>query len=731
MTELSEVGHKNKWMQLKLKEDDAWQANADAAFEQITEVEEIIDIFGSITPTQSPTIISLENDKDKANTFLYHNGCPFDGEDMERLTTMGDTNSTRRKGPSHRGFALRCICRKYSGDPGSLSAETLDEYSYAISRIRSAFRFKNTEYKPGDIVAYLVGNNYQAIIIDKTSTDYSEVYEKICEYYDACLGDEYGVVFRIAHEYNLGDNDLKYKLRFVFNRCSYTINVNNVVITKNKPNEFIDKYDGGKYAKFNLEVRKIGTGYIGRVKHIDSQNVSGILDTYEVGLVNDTEDSLRGKTLDEWCVKKKISGDEWKRGTPVYSANIATQSVKMKDNALRRNYYGDDACNRVGITPYNGRQGLCSQVPAKKYDNNNLRAYLKGVVESDRSGTRNNMRGPYRIHDSQLYTAELVEERGKFEASMISVNVVKSKSDLINGGSKKTNNKSRPCFLHAIPHLITSLVVEFIFDKELKQPIPLSNTLLAPVESGQSIDALNAQLVKANLARNVAEREKVKAEEEKKQAQQKEALANNLAEEARVAEASAVENARVAAAAAEEARVAAAEESRVAAADAEEARVVAAEEARVAAAEEARAEEKKRIELEIIIEDNKTDMEAKEEENIELHDQVQQADENQDFNQSAKSKICQKQELVERCVLCNCKFVNSVFQYCHIVSKKNGGMGSVNNGVYACRYCNSGHNPQTYEAGMREGNLVPWLKKTYPDHADKVLHQLTVWGKDV
>jgi len=172
----------------------------------------------------------------------------------------------------------------------------------------------------------------------------------------------------------------------------------------------------------------------------------------------------------------------------------------------------------------------------------------------------------------------------------------------------------------------------------------------------------------------------------------------------------------------------------VAAAAAEEARVAAVEEARVAAADAAEVErvaEEKRIELEIIIEDNKTDMEAKEEENIELHDQVQQADENQDFNQSAKSKICQKQELVERCVLCNCKFVNSVFQYCHIVSKKNGGMGSVNNGVYACRYCNSGHNPQTYEAGMREGNLVPWLKKTYPDHADKVLHQLTVWGKDV
>jgi hypothetical protein len=435
---------------------------------------------------------------------------------------------------------------------------------------------------------------------------------------------------------------------------------------------------------------------------------------------------------------------------------IATQSAKMKgllfdttkDDALRRNYYGEEACNRVGITPYYGSQGLCSQVPAKKYDNNNLRAYLKGVVESDRSGTRNNTRGPYRIHDSQLYTAELVEERGKFEASMISVNVVKSKSDLINGGSKKTNNKSRPCFLHAIPHLITALVVEFIFDKELKLSSPPSEV---PNKSNQSIDKLKSQLVEANEARVVAEKERVKAEDEKKQAQQKEAMANDVKIKAKHEAASAlaeqlkaeqdtrqakkaVEEARVAAA--EEARVAAAaaEEARVAAAAAEEARVAAVEEARVAAADAAEVErvaEEKRIELEIIIEDNKTDMEAKEEENIELHDQVQQSEESKDFSRSVKAKLCAKQNLQIKCILCDCKFVILDFHYCHIVSKNNGGMGTETNGLFACRYCNSGQNPYTYETGMREANLMPWLRKTYPGRAEEVRQELIDLGKDV
>jgi hypothetical protein len=718
-------------IKLKLKDDDAWQDATNASMNSATDIDEICEILGSITPLDNvKTEISI-NTVD-STTYLCHNGEPFDQDDINRLLSVGNGKSveSNKKGTSTRGFGVRAIMSKVSEyNIEDMNVNTLHNYSYIVSRINSTVIIEHEEnnhtYQKDDIILYIIDNNYNIIILNKQEhTELVQLAEK--KYKKYVPG--YGVMFNIPKKYydKKSKDAITKSLRFFFNRCDYLIKIDKTIITENKPGMILDeKY--GRYLKCNLDVYKCGNQYYGKLESLTQIDIMDNFITY-IKFVSGNNNKL---THHEWEAAPKMSSiiEDFskKKQKKEYSSIIIVQSSNNNNNKKEFTDYYGDILTHPGIVPYYGNNSLCNAVPPYKQQNNNVKIYLKGFIPADRPVTRNATDTKFKYVDGQSYNAAVIEDRQN-PHTLINATVLKSQSDIKCKGDTRGDNQDQPSvdsiknplYLTQIPYLITFLFREYIWNKtaiKLKPAIKTTNT----TELEFTVTMLEERV-------KVAENEKAEVE---KAAAVAKAASDKAAVDAKTAMDKAAADAKTATdKAATDAKTvtdkAAADAKTVtdkAAADAKTVTDKAATDANAAtAAADDRADMLQGENRELHGENNELQGENRE---------LQKNMEDTNFSQSVRLKICKKQSLIVKCILCDYDFCIADFRYCHIKSIHNNGMGTENNGLYACRHCNSGTHPMTFEVGMGKDNMIPWLKKKYPNHADNVIKKLTEMGKDI
>ena len=731
-------------IKLGLHDPDSWKDPIDAAMQQALPIDEINEILGSLKPINSKkTKITI--DTTETNTHISHNGFPIDTHDVTRLLSIGCKNENNKKGTSIRGFGMRTIMKKWSREHLSeLTEYNIHEYSYMASKILCPLEFESGGvayyYDTGDLFIYLMDSEYNITILDNTNhKSLINCVEKVYSKYQ----NEGGVFFNIPTKYYEKKDltDLKYNLRFIFNKCDYQIYLNNEIITNNKPGKILDIVYDRRYLKVRCEIFLVNNKYYALLNYIERKNIHNLNCYYCFNKDNHSKSGDKDWIITDMAIIAKIHNPG---ASCVYACTITMQSFISGKNP-RIDYYGEHVFNS-GILPYYNDNCLRHTFPTLKHANNNMKRYFKGLIAGDRPTTRGAKDDTSIYNDGQTYNAEIIENYPNcYDKPMINANVLKSHSDIHNSQCERVNgSKKNPIYIQQLPNLITYLIRKHIWDKT-------SNKEQANSEkkcNEEDILKLQEDKKVAEQARKVAEQDKKVAEQARKAAEQDKKAAEQARKAAEQARKAAEQDKKLA----EQDKKTAEQDKKTAEQDkktAEQAKKLADEKALRLDQENKEANEKalrleqenktaeqakkeadaKAVKLE---QENQNSQQLIDEKNITidtLNLTISDIDNDVDFNTYIKAEICSDQDILIECLLCKHSWPVPDMQFCHIISKKNGGKGTKENGVYACKYCNCGKHPITHKKGMHSNNMIKWLLTTYPKTANDTIIYMNNIGK--
>ena len=732
-------------IKLKLHDPDSWKDPIDAVMQQALPIDEINEILGSLKPINSKkTKITI--DTTETNTHISHNGFPIDTHDVNRLLSIGCKNENNKKGTSIRGFGMRTIMKKWSREHLSeLTEYNIHEYSYMASKIICPLEFESDGvtyyYDTGDLFIYLMDSEYNITILDNTNhKSLINCVEKVYSKYQ----NEGGVFFNIPTKYYEKKDltDLKYNIRFIFNKCDYQIYLNNENITNNKPGKILDIVYDRRYLKVRCEIFLVNSKYYAFLNFIERKNIHNVNCYYCFNKDNNSKSGDKDWIITDMAIIAKIHNPE---ASCVYACTITMQSFINEKNP-RVDYYGEHVFNS-GILPYYNDNCLRHTFPTLKHANNNMKRYFKGLIAGDRPTTRGAKDDTSIYNDGQTYNAEIIENYPNcYDKPMINANVLKSHSDIHNSQCERANgSKKNPIYIQQLPNFITYLIRRHIWDKTYNKE-----------DCNPQIKKCNQEdILKLQEEKRAAEEGKRQAEQDKKAAEKAKKIAElekRAAEQDKKAAEKAKKIAELEKRAAEKATKQAEQDKK----EADEAKKIAELEKRGAEKAKRQAEQDKKTEQEKALrldQENKRIEQAKKEadakaatleqenqnsqqlideknntiENLNLT--ISDIENDIDFNTCIKAEICNDQDILIECLLCKHSWPVPDMQFCHIISKKNGGKGTKENGVYACKYCNCGKHPITHKKGMHSNNMIQWLLKTYPKTANETIVYMKRIGK--
>jgi hypothetical protein len=731
---------------LKPKDDKFWIDGTRSVVLTFQPIDNYNELFGSFTPQENvPPYIGIN--KHKENGIAFHNGVPFDENDIKRLMFIGDSNYENHKGTSVRGSAMRGVMERYSLNEEEITIDNIHEHSFIAFKPKHDMSVRDLnspdgrdlKFKKNEYAFYFIFKDFKMIFIGENN----KKYEELVEYLNKIPDIQTNGITTMFHLPNIANDETidRYHLRFIFNRYNCTIMLYGKDITQDKPGKFLDiKYctmSNIKHLNAKIVVRKIGHNYYAEVKG----KLTSVNNTTEI------QDYIRFNTQ----IKKdnKSTMEDWKIGKPdgfddseeVYECEIEGQSGQEK-LISRCEYYGPhNNKERPGITPYIGNQALGFEPPNKKHSNHVLKSWMKGLVGTDRTLPKNDhVDNKYTYPSTQLYQIDLIEKHHQ-NNHLINRLVKKSDSCLVNSGdTRNSSNKHsirQKTFQQSLPFLFTLLLKTYVWDKKDN------------IEKLENIVKIPECIVYSSAEVEAAEKRTQDAE---KKAEKMIADTNAKAEEQAKKDREAIKHAKELAQKREKEAEAARLQANTEAAAAKKDR-----EAKKQAEEQAKKDQEAKTQAE---EQAKKDQEAKkqaeeqakkaEEQAKKAREAIQQVNEKTDKNiTDAKPKTedktktftpTQRRQLwaeqnpeKHACLLCNQEYFPGEFEACHIRSNKQHGITDIRNGIIGCRYCNQLNllNPSTFKRGMGETHMITWLRETYPERVQLVIDKLTSLGKDI
>lgn len=117
--------------------------------------------------------------------------------------------------------------------------------------------------------------------------------------------------------------DLKYNLRFIFNKCDYKIYLNNENITNNKPGKILDTVYDRKYLKVRCEIYYLHSKYYAYLKPINRKKILNVSSYYCFNKDNHSKSDDEDWIINDSDIINKIHNP---RSSPVYACTINMQS---------------------------------------------------------------------------------------------------------------------------------------------------------------------------------------------------------------------------------------------------------------------------------------------------------------------------------------------------------------------------------------------------------------------
>ena len=722
--------------QCTLKHQNSWMDNSEAIALKMTPEQEIGEIWGSIESILPENETNIKMDTINENTFFSHNGKPFDTNDLIRVLKVGDRNKEQKKGESLRGFGFRNVFWKYGRnlDINDITQKNYLDYPWFATKVQEDIEIDEVvdgdqvqlNCKKNDIILYIFFGEWRYCIYTKDTAP-DDNYKKIANFienkYNKYLHTQAGVLVNIpTNNYKKIDKP-EHKLRFKFNKFDYNVFINENMITEDKPGAFLSENYEAKYSELKIDVYKHKTSYKGVVT-VNNSNCGLKTDSFQIKLPSKY-------TKNEFIYYNHFIEEELNvfEKEPIYSCKVilstsytldaqrkkAKNEWKNKINSNKEYYYGTDKAFCTTMNPYIDKHSLRFDPSALTGDNNNLKNFFKnrGIVK-DRHGCRHATDKIFKYKDHQIIQADVVEEFDTDDKnSIIHKDVVKTLSEMRNSAHVKNhysgNNKG---YVTLIPVFITAFAMEHMWDREEKEEEIISEEEdnSNAIEAEKAIEERDAAIKQAEEAEKQAEEAEKQAEKEKQKAEEAKKQAEKEKQKAEEAKKQAEKEKQKA----EEAKQKE-EESKNQRKQAEK-KTKKAEE-RVENVEQNNIYLKNQI---INVQEQRDDIQTK----LELEETK-----NTSFDRSARAQITKRQKNVFNCIFCESKDLPIAYgEYCHIISKKNGGTGDPENGVFACSWCNHGTNPWTLKKGMHSENMLPWLKRTYPERVDYFKEQCFIWG---
>ena len=658
---------------LSLVNENAWIPSVMNDFDSMTDDDEIIEYFGSVTKINEASGINMKIDTItlENHTIFLHSGKPIDNDDVCRLIKAGDMRGN--KGVSSKGYATKILLAKFNNNDTNFDNTDIFNSSFFISKITEPIKIKKliekqdetetetyTEVDKYIMFRYILNKVDGQSKIDLHISTYIEFPDVIKMYLTNDPEKNISIFVRKKYSYT---NELREKLRFIFSMTDWSLYYDNMeILEENKPGKFIDKCYEGPYLDitFTLYTHN-GNAKIGKIDINDSLYLTNeIENSYYIkidgGAKNDT---LKKQTFSEFILHNIKKSDSLTRQ---YSCNLILQNIMNNSADIRDHFYGQDIREAGFVLNKNGMM-YQTKVPSQKR-NNIHRPYLIGIRPDGRHIKEG---GPFlKGQNLQCVVCDEIDYNQTIEPtyksiSMFDVQKVKADTDIVKKGDS-------PCAV--IPFIVNAIFRNFLWKPDVNyspdKTISQKSDQIQLKEANEKVIKAQNQSFMDKKAKEKAEQDTLRAEEQAKKAEQDKLYAEEQAKKA--------------------------------------------EQDKLYAEEQA----KEAIQSKIYTETEAKKSEARSHMSNEL-----------------KEYLDKKQGLVNVCVLCNTEQLICNIEILHIKSINNGGSNNCANLVRACKFCNRSFNQKTEKHGMNTRNLHPWLKDTYPKNYDNVINKFKEWGKDI
>ena len=243
---------------LELADPNAYKSGFHAEYENIELIDVIFEILGSVKKEKDKLNIGVEINQD--NIIIYHNGAPFDKNDIERNLHIATHAMTQNnKGVSKQGKGWRCVAKVHAKENlDRYSENNFSYFSSVISKVKNTISIvgKRSIILNKDEIFSLVHDNDFRVSFKKGNF-YDNIYNKY-------LKDKYGVLFVIpnGHKYEYNDSDIVHKLQLLYNRLDCDIKYKNNMtkcntrdIFSSKPFYYIDhRIQNNRYLEISCEI---------------------------------------------------------------------------------------------------------------------------------------------------------------------------------------------------------------------------------------------------------------------------------------------------------------------------------------------------------------------------------------------------------------------------------------------------------------------------------------------
>lgn len=443
---------------LELVDPEIWMASISKDYDNISEIHEIIEFFGSVSPIENEMPVNMKIDTSFDNyTIFSHTGKPIDSYDVNRLKKAGDMRGD--KGVSNRGFALKFLLGKYQNKDKDFNDFDILDTSFFISRINQNITKDDKIYSQED--KYIM---FQ-YTLDKGSGKYTafvdtKIYDEFPESVkDKLNGEQETNIFifvRKRYEISL---DIKQQLRFLFTMTNWTLDYEGEeMLQLDKPGMFIDKEKYNQpYLHVEFELIKINNKYKGKIRVIDHDRLNtDINDVYYVNI----ESQLSNKELVQQTSsfeKFKYAGSSFDDKDVYYSSEMKIQNIS-KDKDIRSEYYGKQI-DEAGFVLCKSGIMYQTKVPSQKR-NNKFRQYLDGIRTDDKytrgKGFKNGQNLQVIVFNEKDHKV-IMDTPGYAHRSMFDIQKIKADTDI--------KLKGDGCW-GVIPFIINAMMKEFLWEKE-------------------------------------------------------------------------------------------------------------------------------------------------------------------------------------------------------------------------------------------------------------------------
>lgn len=557
-------------IKLHLADPDAYKQPFKSQYSDINNIDKIFEILGSIEKLEGQLLkinITITN----SNMFIFHNGKPFDQDDIQRFIKVATHKLTNnRKGVSKQGTGLRAVLATlcvqnidFEDENYNYTTDDFYKCSSVITKVNTDIIIENKNHiKKDNILTFIHDSNFNINYCDN-ETFYNNIYQKN-------LDDEYGVLFSVPNNSEIDKNEdelIIHKLKLLFNRldCSFIYSNENTScycnIFEKKPFYYVDyRIQNNRYLECDCEIFTYNEKKILRLKIIKQRDIDPELNTgdyhyFWIATKKNSEDIIKKYDYNDWKIDIKDESILVPENYKFKLRMMSFDSDEHKNNDDFKKWFNFYSHHTTGfnygdgIVPYIEDQCL-------RYDNyEGKKKYLSkdfGMNPTQKIHRGNNYQGqlqPQQWHritysdkkifykHHQNYLCEYIEEKNvDSDKSILNINPIKSYTKVCDSQKKngKGMNKSLPYFFLWLAHkyvwyeakteTISKTPTEIISNLEEANKKANNEAKKAKRESKQANKEAKLAKKEADIAKKKSEKEKKRADRE----EQKKIISMNL-----------------------------------------------------------------------------------------------------------------------------------------------------------------------------------------------------------